>query len=137
VSNGKLADEDRKAALARISGTTDINDMAPVDLVIEAATEDETVKRKIFAQLCPVLKPEALLATNTSSLSITRLAASLCKLIDDPETRLSAPMFLVDAHIDAIKACVRDDIRVDTHPIGRPLVTELEARVAEHLGPAA
>ncbi|MHA7971489.1 3-hydroxybutyryl-CoA dehydrogenase [Rhizobium sp. CAU 1783] len=76
VSNGKLADEDRKAALARISGTTDINDMAPMDLVIEAATEDETVKRKIFAQLCPVLKPEALLATNTSSLSITRLAAA-------------------------------------------------------------
>ncbi|MCJ7994269.1 3-hydroxybutyryl-CoA dehydrogenase [Rhizobium cremeum] len=76
VSNGKLSDEDRKAALGRISGTTDINDMAPMDLVIEAATEDETVKRKIFAQLCPVLKPEALLATNTSSLSITRLASA-------------------------------------------------------------
>ncbi len=68
---------------------------------------------------------------------ITRLSASLCKLIDDPATRLSAPMFLVDAHIDAIKACVRDDIRVDTHPVGRPLVTELEARVAEYLGNAA
>ncbi|PZU82290.1 MAG: 3-hydroxybutyryl-CoA dehydrogenase [Shinella sp.] len=76
VSNGKLSDEDRKAALALIGGTTDINDMAPMDLVIEAATEDETVKRKIFAQLCPVLKPEALLATNTSSLSITRLASA-------------------------------------------------------------
>ncbi|MDR6625121.1 Hpt domain-containing protein [Caulobacter segnis] len=68
---------------------------------------------------------------------ITRLSASLCKLIDDPATRLSAPMFLVDAHIDAIKACVRDDIRVDTHPVGRPLVTELETRVAEYLGSAA
>jgi 3-hydroxybutyryl-CoA dehydrogenase len=45
------------------------------DLVIEAATEDETVKRKIFAQLCPQLNPEAILATNTSSISITRLAA--------------------------------------------------------------
>ncbi len=76
VSNGKLSEEARKAALALISGTTDINDMAPMDLVIEAATEDETVKRKIFAQLCPVLKPEALLATNTSSLSITRLASA-------------------------------------------------------------
>ncbi|SMC77873.1 3-hydroxybutyryl-CoA dehydrogenase [Rhizobium sp. RU36D] len=76
VSNGKLAEDDRKATLARISGTADINDMAGMDLVIEAATEDESVKRKIFAQLCPVLKPEALLATNTSSLSITRLAAS-------------------------------------------------------------
>jgi 3-hydroxybutyryl-CoA dehydrogenase len=59
-----------------ISGTVDINDLAPMDLVIEAATEDESVKRKIFGQICPVLKPEALLATNTSSLSITRLAAA-------------------------------------------------------------
>ncbi|RYC04516.1 3-hydroxybutyryl-CoA dehydrogenase [Ciceribacter ferrooxidans] len=76
VNNGKLSEEDRKAAMTRISGTTDINDLAPTDMVIEAATEDETVKRKIFAQICPVLKPEALLATNTSSLSITRLAAA-------------------------------------------------------------
>lgn len=64
---------------------------------------------------------------------ITRLAASLCKLIDDPDTRLSAPMFLVDAHIDAIKACVRDDIKVDTHPIGKVLAAELEGRVAQYL----
>jgi 3-hydroxybutyryl-CoA dehydrogenase len=76
VSNGKLTDEERKATLARISGTVDHNDLAPMDLVIEAATEDESIKRKIFGQICPVLKPEALLATNTSSLSITRLAAS-------------------------------------------------------------
>ncbi|WP_297508072.1 Hpt domain-containing protein [uncultured Caulobacter sp.] len=67
---------------------------------------------------------------------ITRLAASLCRLIDDPDTRLSAPMFLVDAHIDAIKACVRDEIKVDTHPVGSALITELEARVAEYLGAA-
>lgn len=64
---------------------------------------------------------------------ITRLAGSLCKLIDDPATRLAAPMFLVDAHIDAIKACVRDDIKVDTHPVGKVLAAELEGRVAEHL----
>src|SRR5690606_40195500 len=76
VSNGKLPDEDRKAALARISASSDVNDLAPCDMVIEAATEDESIKRKIFAQVCPVLKPEALLATNTSSLSITRLASA-------------------------------------------------------------
>ena len=64
---------------------------------------------------------------------ITRLAASLCRLIDEPATRLSAPMFLVDAHIDAIKACVRDDIKVDTHPVGKLLANELEGRVAEYL----
>lgn len=76
VTNGKLTDDQRKAALALISGSADINDLASADLVIEAATEDETVKRKIFATLCPVLKPEALIATNTSSLSITRLASA-------------------------------------------------------------
>ncbi|WJH41254.1 3-hydroxybutyryl-CoA dehydrogenase [Aliirhizobium terrae] len=76
VSNGKLSDEERNAALSRISGSADVNDLAPMDMVIEAATEDESVKRKIYAQVCPVLKPEALLATNTSSLSITRLAAA-------------------------------------------------------------
>jgi 3-hydroxybutyryl-CoA dehydrogenase len=76
VTNGKMSDEDRKAALALISGSSDVHDLAPSDLVIEAATEDESVKRKIFAALCPVLKPEALIATNTSSLSITRLASA-------------------------------------------------------------
>jgi hypothetical protein len=62
---------------------------------------------------------------------ITRIAASLCRLIDDKEKRVSAPMGLVDAHIDAIKAAVRDDIKDDSHPIGKVLVQELEARVAE------
>ncbi|MFL0690659.1 MAG: 3-hydroxybutyryl-CoA dehydrogenase [Agrobacterium tumefaciens] len=76
VTNGKITDEQRKAALALISGSSDVNDLAPSDLVIEAATEDKSVKRKIFAALCPVLKPEALIATNTSSLSITRLASA-------------------------------------------------------------
>jgi 3-hydroxybutyryl-CoA dehydrogenase len=76
VGGGKLTDEDRAAALARISGSADINDLAAMDIVIEAATEEEAVKRKIYAQVCPVLKPEAILATNTSSLSITRLASA-------------------------------------------------------------
>ncbi|MGE7369703.1 3-hydroxybutyryl-CoA dehydrogenase [Neorhizobium sp. NPDC001467] len=76
VGAGKLTEEDRKAALSRISGSTDVNDLASMDLVIEAATEDEAIKRRIFATVCPVLRPEAILATNTSSLSITRLAAA-------------------------------------------------------------
>ena len=76
VTNGKMADDERKTALSHITGSTDVQDLASMDLVIEAATEDENVKRKIFGQICPVLKPEALLATNTSSLSITRLAAA-------------------------------------------------------------
>ena len=62
---------------------------------------------------------------------VTRIAGSLCKLIDDPDTRLEAPMFLVDAHIDGIKASVRGNIRSEDHPIGRKLVEELEDRVAK------
>ncbi|MCV3238567.1 3-hydroxybutyryl-CoA dehydrogenase [Mesorhizobium sp. ZC-5] len=75
VSHAKLEEKDRQAASARITAAPKIEDLAGADLVIEAATEDETVKRKIYAQLCPVLNPEAILATNTSSISITRLAA--------------------------------------------------------------
>ena len=76
VSSGKMAESERTAALARISPAEDLRDLATMDLVIEAATEDETIKRKIYAQICPILNPEAILATNTSSLSITRLASA-------------------------------------------------------------
>ncbi len=76
VSSGKMSEDERKTALSRIKGSNDVNDLSQADLVIEAATEDETVKRKIYGQVCPVLKPDAILATNTSSLSITRLASA-------------------------------------------------------------
>jgi 3-hydroxybutyryl-CoA dehydrogenase len=75
VSHGKLEEPQRQAALARISAAPDMASLAGADLVIEAATEDESVKRKIFAQLCPQLNPQAIVATNTSSISITRLAS--------------------------------------------------------------
>ncbi|MEW6017200.1 MAG: Hpt domain-containing protein [Pseudomonadota bacterium] len=61
---------------------------------------------------------------------ITRMAASLCKLIDDKDKRMEAPMVLIDAHIDGIKAAVRDSIKTDDHPVGKILVEELERRVA-------
>ncbi len=64
---------------------------------------------------------------------ITRIAASLCVLTDDVEKRTRAPMPLIDAHIDAIRAAVRDEIKTDEHPVGRALADELEARVAEAL----
>jgi len=75
VGSGKLTDAERQKALKRIRPAETFEALAGSDLVIEAATEDETVKRKIFQQVCPVLNPEAMLATNTSSISITRLAA--------------------------------------------------------------
>ncbi len=76
VSSGKLTEDARKQTLSRIAPAPKLEDLAAADLVIEAATEDEQVKRKIYAQLCPLLNPAAILATNTSSISITRLAAA-------------------------------------------------------------
>lgn len=76
VASGKLQEEQRADAMKLIRPANSMEDLAGVDLAIEAATEDETIKRKIFAQLCPVLNPEAILATNTSSISITRLAST-------------------------------------------------------------
>ena len=76
VGRGVVSEEERKAALARIAPATSLDSLGGCDLIIESATEKEDVKRKIFADLCPKLKPEAMLATNTSSISITRLAAS-------------------------------------------------------------
>ncbi len=76
VRRGKVAEADKDAALARIATNTEMASLAHCDLVIEAATEDESVKRAIFRELIPNLSGEAILATNTSSISITRLAAS-------------------------------------------------------------
>ena len=76
VSKGMYSEEERQAALARIQGSDKTASLADADLVIEAAVEKEEIKRRIFTEVCPHLKPEAILATNTSSISITRLAAS-------------------------------------------------------------
>lgn len=65
---------------------------------------------------------------------VTRLAGSLCKLMDDPVKRLDAPLVLIDAHVDAIKAVVRDQIQTDDHPTGRVLAETLEARVSTYRG---
>lgn len=65
---------------------------------------------------------------------VTRISASLCKLIDDKEKRLAAPISLIDAHIDAIKAAVRGEIKTDDHPVGKALIMELERTVAEFAG---
>lgn len=76
VSKGALADEDRRAAMKRIGPAVGLADLGDCDLVIEAATENEEIKRKIFTAVCPHLRPDAILASNTSSISITRLAAA-------------------------------------------------------------
>ena len=64
---------------------------------------------------------------------VTRIAGSLCKMLDDADRRMTAPIAILDAHIDAIRAVVRDQIKTDEHPTGRALAETLEARVADHL----
>ena len=81
VSRGIITDVEMHTALQRIGVAPGLEAIGEADLVIEAAVEDEAIKRKIFVDLCPKLKPSAILATNTSSISITRLAS----VTDRPE----------------------------------------------------
>jgi 3-hydroxybutyryl-CoA dehydrogenase len=75
IARGKISEGDRDDALSRITFAPDLEALNDVDLVIEAVTEDEDVKRKILTDLCPLLNDDAILASNTSSISITRLAS--------------------------------------------------------------
>ncbi|MSP49119.1 MAG: 3-hydroxybutyryl-CoA dehydrogenase [Alphaproteobacteria bacterium] len=76
VSRGKVSQADKDAAMGRIATVGELAKLKGCDIVIEAATENEDVKRGIFKKLVPELGPETIIATNTSSISITRLAAS-------------------------------------------------------------
>jgi 3-hydroxybutyryl-CoA dehydrogenase len=76
VAKKALSEDDKTKALARIKLSETLDGVADCDLVIETAVEKEEVKRKVFHDLCAILKPEALIASNTSSISITRLAAT-------------------------------------------------------------
>ena len=109
VAKGILKEADAKAAMGRISYAAGYADLGTCDLVIEAAVEDESIKRKIFAELCKHLKPGALLASNTSSISITRLAAST----DRPELFLGMhfmnPVPLMQL-VEMIRGIATDDV---------------------------
>lgn len=75
VKGGKISDAEKDATLGRIRTTMTLTDLGQTDLIIEAATEKEAVKNAIFAELLPHLKPETILTSNTSSISITRMAS--------------------------------------------------------------
>jgi len=108
AARGLIKDEAVSPAMGRIKTTQSLDDMKDRDLVIEAATEDETTKRKIFQDLCPRLGQKALIATNTSSISVTRLAAST----DRPEHFIGlhfmnpAPMMQL---VEVIRGIATDD----------------------------
>jgi 3-hydroxybutyryl-CoA dehydrogenase len=82
VSKGQLAQAEMDKALTRVKGAPGYEALAPADIVIEAATENEAIKKEIFRGICAHLKPSCLLASNTSSISITRLASAT----DRPES---------------------------------------------------
>jgi 3-hydroxybutyryl-CoA dehydrogenase len=121
VLKGVIDDPARQAALARISGGIDQDILADCDLVVEAATENEDVKKKIYGGVCKVLKPGAILATNTSSISITRLASAT----DRPE-RFIGIHFMnpvpVMQLVEVIRGIATDD---ETYQSSKTFVTAL------------
>ena len=126
VSKKMITEEQRQAALARIQPAASMDEVGDCDLVIESATEKEDVKRKIFAALCPSLKPDAILATNTSSLSITRLASST----DRPEKFIGIhfmnPVPLMEL-VELIRGIATGD---QTFEASKEFVTKLHKTIA-------
>jgi 3-hydroxybutyryl-CoA dehydrogenase len=116
VSKKLISEDDRKRALALIKPAEKYDDLVGCDIVIETATEKEEVKRKIFADLCASLKPEAIVATNTSSISITRLASST----DRPERFIGIhfmnPVPLMEL-VELIRGIATDDATFESSKI--------------------
>lgn len=126
ISRGKITEQQRDQALTHITAANDYEAFSDCDLVIEAATEEESVKRKIFIALCPYLKSSAILATNTSSISITRLAACT----DRPERFLGMhfmnPVPVMEL-VEMIRGIATEDY---TFSIGKKFVEKLGKIVA-------
>ncbi|MGB7658657.1 MAG: 3-hydroxybutyryl-CoA dehydrogenase [Pseudolabrys sp.] len=126
VTKKAISEEDRKNALARIKPAEKYDAFSGCDLVIETATEKEDVKRKIFGELCSSLKSDAILATNTSSISITRLASST----DRPERFIGIhfmnPVPLMEL-VELIRGIATDDA---TFEASKAFVTKLGKTIA-------
>jgi 3-hydroxybutyryl-CoA dehydrogenase len=112
VSRKRITEEERQAALKRITPAEDYDAFGECDLIIEAATEKEDVKRTIFANICPMLKADAIIGTNTSSISITRLASST----DRPERFIGVhfmnPVPLMEL-VELIRGIATSDVTFD------------------------
>ncbi|NEU96616.1 3-hydroxybutyryl-CoA dehydrogenase [Bradyrhizobium uaiense] len=126
VAKKAISENERKQALDRIASAESIDTLADCDLVIETAVEKEETKRKIFHDVCAVLKPEAIVATNSSSISITRLAAST----DRPEKFIGIhfmnPVPAMEL-VELIRGIATDDTTFDT---AKAFVAKLGKQVA-------
>ena len=125
VAKKSISEEERKTATALIKPAEKYDALANCDLVIETATEKEDIKRKIFTELCASLKPDAIIATNTSSISITRLAAST----DRPEHFIGIhfmnPVPLMEL-VELIRGIATDDATFESskafiHKLGKTI----------------
>jgi len=126
VARHAISENDRQAALGRIGAADKLEALADCDLIIETAVEKEDVKRKILAALCPMLKDSTIVATNTSSISITRLAAST----DRPEKFIGIhfmnPVPVMEL-VEVIRGIATDDATYETT---KAFVTKLGKRYA-------
>jgi len=126
VAKKVITEQQRQQALGRISPAETYEALSNCDLVVETATEKEDVKRKIFTDLCVALKPEAILATNTSSISITRLAA----ITDRPERFIGIhfmnPVPLMEL-VELIRGIATDDTTFET---SKAFVASLGKKIA-------
>src|ERR1700754_2619948 len=126
VAKKAISEDDKTKAMARIKLAEKLDDLADCDLVIETAVEKEEVKRKIFHDLCAILKPEAIVASDTSSISITRLAAAT----DRPERFIGIhfmnPVPLMEL-VELIRGIATDD---STFEASKEFVAKLGKQVA-------
>ncbi|SFI97397.1 3-hydroxyacyl-CoA dehydrogenase [Bradyrhizobium sp. Gha] len=126
VSKKGVTEDDKAKAIGRIKLAEKLDDLADCDLVIETAVEKEEVKRKIFHDLCAILKPEAIVASDTSSISITRLAAAT----DRPERFIGIhfmnPVPLMEL-VELIRGIATDD---STFEASKEFVAKLGKQVA-------
>jgi 3-hydroxybutyryl-CoA dehydrogenase len=109
VEKGRMTQEERNAALGRLSLTTELADLAGCDLVIEAVIEDLPTKREVFAELDRLVDPQAILATNTSALSVTEIGAATSR-----PARVVGLHFFNPAPVLPLVEVVRTDLTDET-----------------------
>jgi 3-hydroxybutyryl-CoA dehydrogenase len=117
----KISQKDRDAALARITTGTDMALLGDCDFVIEAATENEEIKREILKKICPLLRADAIIASNTSSISITRLAAATDRPARFIGMHFMNPVPLMEL-VELIRGLATDD---ETYQAVQKLATRL------------
>ena len=117
IAKGKITEEKKAEMLGRLKATTDLNDLANVDIVFEAMIEDMELKKDAFAKLAPIVKPEAIFVSNTSSLSITELATASLR----PEKFLGMHFFSPVPAMKLVEIINAYDTSADTIETGKAI----------------